>query len=138
MFGRVSSNLCWYSVRCLFSEYKSSYCLVGKESVYIYIYMCVCVCVCVYMCTRLLNRSLGRRVTVFVLLTPRWFLVKEAEFTFSSPSQKIRLLVFFRRLIMIGSVQSIYFCAGIRPPVGNKPNSLYNMTLNRLIVRLQS
>ena len=43
MFERVSANLCWYSTRCPFSEYKSAYCLVGKESVYI------CVCVHVYM-----------------------------------------------------------------------------------------
>ena len=33
------------------------------------------------------------------MLTPRSFLVKEPEFAFSSPSQKVRLLVFFRRLI---------------------------------------
>ena len=79
-----------------FSEYKSSYSIIGKKKK-----KCihVCVCVCVYTC--LLNHLPSRRVTVFFMLTPRWFLVKETEFAFSSPSQKVRLLVFFHRLIWL-------------------------------------
>ena len=34
---------------------------------------------------------------------------------------------------LIGSVQPIYFCAGIRPPVGNKSNSRYNYSITSII-----
>ena len=103
-------------MRCLFSNYKSSYCLVGKESVYIYIYiyMCAYTCVCVYWTV-----SVGQ-VTVFVMLTLQWFLVKDPEFTFSFPSQKVQLLAFFCRLICL--VQFNQF-ARICLPVGNQSNS---------------
>ena len=118
MFGRVSGNLCWYFVRCPFSEYKSLYCLVGKESV----------SVCIHKSTFLLNHQSSGWVTVFVMLTSQWFLLKETKFAFFLFLTEGLAFGILLPADLIGSVQPIYFCAEIRPPLGNKFNYRYKIT----------
>ena len=117
-----SSANCCYSVRCPFSEYKSSDCPVGKESVYIYVCVCVCTCVRVYWTISQVGENSFCHVNSSVVPGKRgrihFFLSLTAgpSFGILPPAD------------LTGSVQPIYFRAGIRLPVGNKSNSSYRLT----------
>ena len=57
------------------------------------------------------------------MLTPQWFLVKETEFAFFLSLTEGPAFGILPPADLIGSIQPIYFCVGIRPPVENKSNS---------------